>query len=202
MRKGLFCDPKGKHYRRLGMAIWVYGYLHQGADLETGKLVRKYETIHQETDIPLRNIQRMMKKLEKLKYIEVVRRPHCLSIQITKWRPISVKKSSAISGGSAGKSSAINDAVIRHDCRGDSPLMTRSAISGGSLSNSKLKGNNGSSAISGGSNETLNETLNEINQGELDWKICFEEDWVDYPMKNGANKSKAKSYYKKTVVSF
>ncbi|MCH7623164.1 MAG: hypothetical protein IIB46_03690 [Nitrospinae bacterium] len=143
LRKGLFADPTGKHYQRMGPALWLYGYLHAGADWKTGKLERKYETIHFETGISIRNLQRMMNQLKKFRYVEVTRKAQSMVIQITKWRPIT----SANNGGS--------QKVIRHICPSDPPHLTSTANNGVSLKGYKQKVKPSTSANNGGSNESL-----------------------------------------------
>lgn len=143
LRKGLFADPTGKHYQRMGTALWLYGYLHEGADWKTGKLERKYETIHFETGISIRTLQRMMNQLKNFGYVEVTRKSQSMVIQITKWRPIT----SANNGGS--------QKVIRHICPSDPPHLTSTANNGVSLNGDKQKGKPSTSANNGGSNESL-----------------------------------------------
>ena len=148
LRKGLFADPTGKHYQRMGPALWLYGYLHAGADWKTGKLERKYETIHFETGIPIRNLQRMMNQLKKFGYVDVTRKSQSMVIQITKWRPINAIKSSANNGG-------LEDGVSRYICPSDPPHLTSTANNDVSLNRDKQKGKPFTSANSGESNESL-----------------------------------------------
>lgn len=142
LRAGLFSDPTGKHYKRMGPALWLYGYLHIGADWKEGTLERKYETIHNHSGIPTRNLQRMMKRLEKFGYVEVTRKAKSMVISITKWRPITP----ADNGGS--------QKVIRHFCPSDPPLLTSPPNNGGSQKPSKQKPKVPSPADNGGSNES------------------------------------------------
>ncbi len=87
IREGLVKDTSGKHYRKMGESIWLYLYLHMGAELESGNLIRKYQTISSDTGIPESTIRRMMAKLKKHKYVKTTRLSHGLSIQITNWKP-------------------------------------------------------------------------------------------------------------------
>lgn len=92
-REGLFKDPSGKHRKRMGEAIWLYGYLHICADLKTGQLFRTYETMADESGIPKGTVRRMLKKLKKPRpglpdgYIIVRQLSRGLHLSITKWEP-------------------------------------------------------------------------------------------------------------------
>ena len=98
LRRGLFSDPTGKHFKKMGGSVWLYGHLHLAADWETGALIRTYKTLANETGIPERTLQRMMQNLKKHGYVEVVQLARALSIKITKWKPISIRTRAAKSG--------------------------------------------------------------------------------------------------------
>ena len=93
LREGLFKDPATNHRKRMGEALWLYGYLHICADLETGQLYRNYKTISDESGIPESTVRKMMEKLKKIPahgvepYIRVRQLSRTLYIQITKWVP-------------------------------------------------------------------------------------------------------------------
>jgi len=91
IREGLFKDPSGKHRKKMGEAIWLYGYLHICVDLETGQTVRKYKTISNETGIPESSVKKMMLKLKRAEYIKTTRLGQGLVVQITKWEPVKKK---------------------------------------------------------------------------------------------------------------
>ncbi|PIR01369.1 MAG: hypothetical protein COV66_01795 [Nitrospinae bacterium CG11_big_fil_rev_8_21_14_0_20_45_15] len=91
IRKGLFFDQSGKHHKRMGSAVWLYGYLHVCAD-KNGVVTHKHKTISRNMGIPLRSIREMMKTLRLEGYVEVKRRPHHSEISILKWGD-STKKS-------------------------------------------------------------------------------------------------------------
>ena len=151
IREGLVRDPDAPHYKKMGSAIWVYLNLHMGADLETGQLLRTYQTISDETGIPESTVRKMMKKLVAGKYIQTTRMARGLHIQVLKWEPVKKKKRLPISGQSKTGVSVQNS---KREC----PNQNIVSKSGHSLSN----GNNGSTpprvSTSGRSNETLNET--------------------------------------------
>lgn len=142
LRRGLFSDPTGKHFRKMGAAIWLYGHLHQVADWQTGRLLRTYRTLENETGIPERTLQRMMQNLRQHGYIQVTQLSRALSIEITKWKPISNKVRVANNGG--GKS-----VEGRHICRQGSPHLTSPATSGEPLNVSNHNGKHSSPATSG-----------------------------------------------------
>ena len=147
IREGLFKDPSGKHRKRMGEAIWLYGYFHICADLETGQLVRTYKTITNDTGISERTARRMVSKLQKYGYIHTNRLARGLAIQITKWESVKKTKRAAISGLSKIGESG-------HLCPSDRPPVTRAAISGLSPTNENNRTKHGTSATSGRSNET------------------------------------------------
>jgi len=139
IRIGLVADNSGKHYQKMGKALWLYVYLHAAADWETGELVRKYETISSDTGIPTRSLQRMMRCLEKYGYVRIVRLAQSMAIKITKWRPISP----TTNGGS--------QEVIRQKLSSDPPLLTSPTTNGDSLKSSEQKANIPSPTNNGGS---------------------------------------------------
>ncbi len=145
LRKGLFTDPK--HRDKIGTAIWLYGYLHQVADWETGRLTIKVARICKETGMGTRTVKRHLQDLRKNEYIEVTRRPHDLGIQITKWRPIS--KSRGAKNGTSGEG---------EKCQllySEVPTFVRSAKNGTSVSTSKITPKQARGAKNGTSNESL-----------------------------------------------
>jgi len=202
---GLVDDPRGKHAKRMGKAVWLYLYLIIHSNWETGRLVRTYETISNDMGIPDRTLKDWMSVLKKFKYVVIVRNPHSLSIQITKWEGIKRKMRSAEPRTSENdfedERSAENRVEKCEPTYSEVQNPASSASSRTSVNDSKIKDKCERSAEPRTSNEILNESINEINKGKMDGEICFEEDWVDFPMKNGANKSKAKSCYKKTVAN-
>lgn len=125
IRNGLFVDENGKHYKRMGEAIWLYGYLHMAADWQTGKLIRKYKTIMNDTGHKKRTLVRWMATLKKYGYIKVIPLSNSMAIEITKWRPIS----NATNGDSKKEEG--------HIWPGGTPHLTNNATYGDPLSDSK-----------------------------------------------------------------
>lgn len=90
--KGLATDPEGKHRQAMGLSIWLYLYLLTYANRTTGTFSRKLETIGRETGLPLRTVQRHLKRLAAQKYItpETSHRP--IHIRIERWKLFKHKK--------------------------------------------------------------------------------------------------------------
>jgi hypothetical protein len=86
IRRGLFVDPKAKHYKKMGSAIWLYGYLHQRAHSDgDGTVQFKYETASRDTGVQVRTLKRMMKTL-KNGYVSVKRNPKSLTVKIINFK--------------------------------------------------------------------------------------------------------------------
>jgi Helix-turn-helix domain len=86
--RGLFVDPAGKHYRAMGRAIWLYGYLIVHADRRTGILYRRVTTVANDMQVSERTIQAWMALLRQHCYITTKTTGRALVIRIEKWRPI------------------------------------------------------------------------------------------------------------------
>jgi DNA-binding MarR family transcriptional regulator len=83
---GLANDTNGKHRKAMGLSIWVYLYLLSYANRKTGIVHRKQKIIAKETGLPLRTIQRHLKRLAVQKYITLETSERPLQIQIEKWK--------------------------------------------------------------------------------------------------------------------
>jgi len=149
IREGLFRDPSGKHYKRIGEAIWAYVYLHMCVDINSNGLVppRTYGTISRDTGISKRTVRRMIKKLEQFGYIKMTRLSHSFAITITNYNPIETKKELSRSGQS-------KDGVSGHLCQSERPPVTQVSKSEQSLNVSKCGAKVLSLAESGHSNKT------------------------------------------------
>jgi hypothetical protein len=86
--RGLFVDPAGKHYRAMGRALWLYGYLIVHADRRTGTLYRTVATIARDMQVSGRTIQAWLALLRRKGYIRSKTTGRALVIGIEKWRPI------------------------------------------------------------------------------------------------------------------
>lgn len=86
--RGLFVDPEGKHYRAMGKALWLYGYLIVHANRRSGTLYRRVSTIAQDMQVPERTIQAWLALLRKHSYIRTRATGRALIIEIEKWKPI------------------------------------------------------------------------------------------------------------------
>lgn len=145
-RRGLFTDSK--HREHMGSAIWLYGFFLQCADLETGRFMRKRETIGTETGIPPRTIDRMLKTLSDGGYILVERRPYSLNIEITKWKPIIDKNRFAKNGEPQGLR-------VAKSGESESPKVANLSGKNDFLTDSKIMACDSRIAKSGESNKTL-----------------------------------------------
>ena len=101
IRVGLANDPK--HRTRMGEAVWLYLYLHANKDWKTHHLTRKYQTIADDLQMPLRTVQRQMKKLAAMDYVAITRRAWSIEIKILNAVP-----RTATGGESSTESNAIN----------------------------------------------------------------------------------------------
>src|SRR2546423_9047202 len=86
--RGLFVDPAGKHYRAMGRALWLYGYLIVHADRRTGALYRRVATVARDMQVSERTIQTWLTLLRRHDYIRTKTTGRALVIGIEKWRPI------------------------------------------------------------------------------------------------------------------
>ena len=86
--RGLVVDPKGKHYRRMGVSLWLHLYLILHADRATGRLPCKLATIARATGIPRRNLQRWMSQLRREGYISIEQTGRAAWISIRRWKAL------------------------------------------------------------------------------------------------------------------
>jgi hypothetical protein len=86
--RGLFVDPAGKHYRAMGQALWLYGYLIVHADRRAGTLYRTVATVARDMQVSERTIQAWLALLRRHGYIRTKTTGRALAIWIEKWRPI------------------------------------------------------------------------------------------------------------------
>lgn len=97
--RGLFVDPTGKHYRAMGRALWLYGYLIVHADRRTGTLFRKVTTIASDMKVSARTIQAWLTLLRQHGYITTKSTGRALEIKIEKWKPIQKTRQVSTSAG-------------------------------------------------------------------------------------------------------
>ena len=90
---GLVRDPEAKHQKRMGNAIWLYLYLLISANRFDGTVLRRMETIAQQTGFGERTVARWLHDLRANGYIESTSNGRSLRILITKWRPIAARRS-------------------------------------------------------------------------------------------------------------
>lgn len=85
---GLVRDPTAKHHRSMGNAIWLYLYLLISANRNDGIVLRRLETISEQTGYSNRTVARWLQELREKGYITSTTNGRSLRIHITKWRPI------------------------------------------------------------------------------------------------------------------
>lgn len=86
--RGLFVDPAGKHYRAMGRALWLYGYLIVHTNRKTGILYRRVATISNDMHVSGRTVQTWLLLLRRNNYITTKTNGRALEITIKKWKPI------------------------------------------------------------------------------------------------------------------
>lgn len=84
--KGLATDIDGKHRKAMRISLWTYLYLLTYANRKTGIVSRKQETIAKDMGLPLRTIQRHLKRLSSQKYITLLKPQTYSQIRIEKWK--------------------------------------------------------------------------------------------------------------------
>ena len=84
--KGLATDTDGKHRKAMGASLWTYLYLLTYTNRKTGIFNRKQETMSKDTGLPLRTVQRHLKRLASHKYITLLKPQTYAQIRIEKWK--------------------------------------------------------------------------------------------------------------------
>jgi hypothetical protein len=84
--KGLATDSGGKHRKAMGASLWTYLYLLSYTNRTNGTVRRKQETIAKDTGLPLRTVQRHLRRLASEKYITPLSRETYPQIRIEKWK--------------------------------------------------------------------------------------------------------------------
>ena len=85
---GLFTDPRGKHHKRMGKAIWVFLYILSKSG-NGGKTELKYGKISEAIGIPLSTVKRYVSILKSNEYIVTRSDGRKLIIEVKKWRSLS-----------------------------------------------------------------------------------------------------------------
>lgn len=84
--KGLASDHEGKHRKAMGISLWTYFYLLTFTNRMTGIVRKNPKVIAQEMGLPLRTIQRHLKRLKSHDYIVFLNSEHYPKIRIKKWK--------------------------------------------------------------------------------------------------------------------
>jgi len=182
---GLVDDPGGKHVKRMRSAVWLYLYLIIHANWDTGRLVRAFQTISNDMGTPTRTLKGWMSVLKKFKYVEIVRNPHSLSIQITKWESIKRKMRSAETriekceltyrevqnpASSARTRTSVNDSKIKDKCKRSAEPRTSNEI----LNESNNKRESHSLAKNSKSAKKKSKSTPDIHQAIAHYKSEFQ----------------------------
>lgn len=88
MWRGLFVDSEGKHYRAMGKALWLFGYLVVHADRKTGTLKRTVQTVARDMHVSPRTVQAWLASLRRRGYIKTRTTGRMLAVEVEKWRSI------------------------------------------------------------------------------------------------------------------
>ena len=83
---GLVSDRAGKHRRAMGASLWLYLYLLAHANRKTGVVRKKQRTMSSDTGLPVRTVQRHLKRLASGGYIAVLDSGHEPRIRIEKYK--------------------------------------------------------------------------------------------------------------------
>ena len=86
--RGLVDDPEGKHYRRLGIAIWLLLHLILHANRATGRTPLKLRTAARITGIPLRTLERWLALLRREGYVTLEKAGKVDWVVIFRWKPL------------------------------------------------------------------------------------------------------------------
>lgn len=97
--QGLVMDPKGKHFRRMGHAVWLFLYLILNANRHTGTLMRKTATIAAQTGWSQRTIRTWLKVLRRGGYVTTRTTGRYLYIEICLWKSIERRHNLAYQSG-------------------------------------------------------------------------------------------------------
>jgi len=131
----------------MGNAVWLYIHLHQIKDFETEEVWRKVETLSREMGIPIRTIERWLKRLKDEGYIEIRRGRASLNIRIIK-NPGKTK--TANNGGTKNK---VEDQTAK--CGGTKPpIMAELVPKNGKLNGQKIRGKSIQTVNNGGTIKT------------------------------------------------
>jgi hypothetical protein len=85
IRSGLWA---GEHRRRMGEAIWLYGWLQSRVDRQTGVVGRyTHGEAATELEAPERSVRRWLGTLKAERYVEVEQHRYELTVRITNYRP-------------------------------------------------------------------------------------------------------------------
>ena len=84
--RGIVVDEKGKHYRHMGSAVWLFIYLLIHADRKAGSVRRKYTTIAHDMNVSEGTIRNWMRRLRRHQYVTAVSTGRGLLIHIRRWK--------------------------------------------------------------------------------------------------------------------
>ena len=84
LKRGLITDPS--HRKKLGELIWLYMYILDRADWETGSIPDWSDRVEaEELNMPLRTLRDQRRKLEAIGYIQHIKGQHKSNLLINKW---------------------------------------------------------------------------------------------------------------------
>lgn len=86
--RGLVIDSSARHYRQMGMAVWLFLYFLLNANWKTGRLYRRLSTITEDTGISIYAVRRWLRVLVHNGYINAYYNGRFWIISVNKWRPL------------------------------------------------------------------------------------------------------------------
>jgi len=85
---GLVKDPEGKHYKKMGMAKWLFDFFCADADRKSGEWRGCLSGVAEDTGIPIWTVKRHMRVLKKGGYVETQRHAKGIIVKIKKYKTI------------------------------------------------------------------------------------------------------------------
>ncbi|MDQ4123259.1 MAG: hypothetical protein M3209_17620 [Acidobacteriota bacterium] len=86
--RGLVIDSSARHYRQMGIAVWLFLYFLLNANWKTGRLYRRLSTVSEDTGINIFAVRRWLRVLQRNGYINACYNGRFWVIEVNKWRPL------------------------------------------------------------------------------------------------------------------
>lgn len=86
--RGLVVDARGRHYRSINGALWLFIYLIIHADRKTGYLIRRQRTIAEDMGVGVDTVRKWLKRLHAADYVKTIQTGRAMKICVRKWKPL------------------------------------------------------------------------------------------------------------------